>query len=195
MSELVASYERILLGKLKNDDQSAFTVIFSKYYADLVRFSFGFTRNSDVSEEIVQEVFLKFWENRSSLDIHTSLKSFLLKNVQNRSIDSLRHTGITNKYASVVLEHAILSQNDTENYILYSELQANLNQAMHKIPMQYAEVFQMSRLETLNYQEIADKLGVSVRTVEVRISKALGMLREELKDFLLIGLIIHQLFH
>lgn len=195
MSELVASYERILLGKLKNDDQSAFTVIFSKYYADLVRFSFGFTRNSDVSEEIVQEVFLKFWENRSSLDIHTSLKSFLLKNVQNRSIDSLRHTGITNKYTSVVLEHAILSQNDTENYILYSELQANLNQAMHKIPMQYAEVFQMSRLETLNYQEIADKLGVSVRTVEVRISKALGMLREELKDFLLIGLIIYQLFH
>lgn len=195
MSELVASYERILLGKLKNDDQSAFTVIFSKYYADLVRFSFGFTRNSDVSEEIVQEVFLKFWESRSSLDIHTSLKSFLLKNVQNRSIDSLRHTGITNKYTSVVLEHAILSQNDTENYILYSELQANLNQAMHKIPMQYAEVFQMSRLETLNYQEIADKLGVSVRTVEVRISKALGMLREELKDFLLIGLIIYQLFH
>ncbi len=53
----------------------------------------------------------------------------------------------------------------------------------------------MSRLETLNYQEIADKLGVSVRTVEVRISKALGMLREELKDFLLIGLIIYQLFH
>ena len=195
MPELAASYERILLGKLKNNDQSAFTIIFTKYYADLVRFSFGFTRNSDVSEEIVQEVFLKFWENRSSLDIHTSLKSFLLKNVQNRSIDSLRHTGITNKYTSVVLEHAILSQNDTENYILYSELQANLNQAMHKIPMQYAEVFQMSRLETLNYQEIADKLGVSVRTVEVRISKALGMLREELKDFLLIGLIIYQLFH
>jgi len=195
MSELVASYERILLGKLKNDDQSAFTIIFTKYYADLVRFSYGFTRNSNVSEEIVQEVFLKFWENRSSLDIHTSLKSFLLKNVQNRSIDSLRHTGIANKYTSVVLEHAILSQNDTENYILYSELQANLNHAMHKIPMQYAEVFRMSRLETLNYQEIADKLGVSVRTVEVRISKALGMLREELKDFLLIGLIIYQLFH
>ena len=195
MSELVASYERILLGKLKNDDKSAFTVIFTKYYSDLVRFSFGFTRNSDVSEEIVQEVFLKFWENRSSLDIHTSLKSFLLKNVQNRSIDSLRHTGITNKYTSVVLEHAILSQNDTENYILYSELQANLNHAMYKLPVQYAEVFRMSRLETLNYQEIADKLGVSVRTVEVRISKALGMLREELKDFLLIGLIIYQLFH
>jgi len=195
MSELVASYERILLAKLKNDDQSAFTVIFTKYYSDLVRFSFGFTHNADISEEIVQEVFLKFWENRSLLDIHTSLKSFLLKNVQNRSIDSLRHTDITNKYISLVLGHAILSQNDTENYILYSELQTNLNHALDKIPIQYAEVFRMSRMEALKYQEIADKLAISVRTVEARLSKALGMLREELKDFLLLGLIIYQLFH
>lgn len=194
MSELMASYERILLEKLKNDDQSAFTIIFTKYYQDLVRFSFSFTRNSDASEEIVQEVFLKLWENRNSLVIHNSLKSFLLKTVQNRSIDSLRHTDITHKYVSTVLEHPILSENDTENYILHSELEANFNLAMGKIPVQYAEVFRMSRTETLNYQEIAQKLGVSVRTVEVRISKALSLLREELKDFLVIGLILYQLF-
>jgi len=194
MSDLVASYERILLGKLKNDDQSAFTIIFTKYYSDLVRFSFGFTRNSDSSEEIVQEVFLKLWENRSTLDIHTSLKSYLLKNVQNRSIDSLRHATITNKYAAVVLDHPLLSQNDTEDYILFSELEASFNQAMENMPALYAEVFRLSRIETLNYQEIASKLGVSVRTVEVRISKALSLLRAELKDYLLIGLIIYYFF-
>jgi RNA polymerase sigma-70 factor (family 1) len=194
MSDLVASYERLLLGKLKNDDQSAFTIIFTKYYSDLVRFSFGFTRNSDSSEEIVQEVFLKLWENRSTLDIHTSLKSYLLKNVQNRSIDSLRHATITNKYAAVVLDHPLLSQNDTEDYILFSELEASFNQAMENMPALYAEVFRLSRIETLNYQEIASKLKVSVRTVEVRISKALSLLRAELKDYLLIGLIIYYFF-
>jgi RNA polymerase sigma-70 factor (ECF subfamily) len=194
MSDLLASYERILLGKLKNDDQSAFTIIFTKYYSDLVRFSFGFTRNSDSSEEIVQEVFLKLWENRSTLDIHTSLKSYLLKNVQNRSIDSLRHTTISNKYAAVVLDHPLLSQNDTEDYIMFSELEASFNQAMENIPALYAEVFRLSRIETLNYLEIASKLGVSVRTVEVRISKALSLLRAELKDYLLIGLIIYYFF-
>jgi RNA polymerase sigma-70 factor (ECF subfamily) len=194
MSELLASYEKILLEKLKNDDQSAFTALFTKYYQDLVRFSFGITRNSDASEEIVQEVFLKLWENRFAFDIHTSLRSFLLKAVQNRSIDSLRHISIRHKYAAIVLEHPTLLENDTENYILYSELEANFNQAMDKIPTQYAEVFRMSRIETLNYQEIAQKLGVSVRTVEVRIGKALSLLREELKDFLLIGLIINLLF-
>jgi len=195
MSDLLASYESILLRKLKNDDQSAFTIIFTKYYPDLVRFSYGFTRNSDASEEIVQEVFLKLWENRNSMEIHSSLKSFLLKTVQNRSIDSLRHASITHKYASLVLDHPILSENDTENYILFSELENNFDHALEKIPVQYAEVFRMSRMETLNYQEIAAKLGISVRTVEVRIGKALSLLREELKEFLLLSFIFLQLFH
>ena len=195
MSDLQVSYERILLEKLRNGDQSAFTVIFTKYYEDLVRFAFGYTKNSDTSEEIVQEVFLKFWENRDTLVINSSLKSLLLKTVQNRSIDSLRHKSITHKYASVFLEHPILSENDTENYILHSELEAHFNKAMDRIPVEYAEVFRMSRMEALNYQEIARKLGVSVRTVEVRISKALSLLRKELKDFLLIILIAFQLFH
>ncbi len=190
MSAPTASYEQILLSKLKNDDQTAFTIIFTKYYADLVRFSYGFTRNSNASEEIVQEVFLKLWENRNSLEIHTSLKSFLLKSVQNRCIDSLRHAAITSKYASVILDHPILLQNETENYILYSDLETNFNLAIRKIPIQFAEVFRMSRIEMRSYVEIAAILGVSVRTVEVRISKALSLLREELRDFLFIGLIL-----
>ncbi len=194
MSELLSSYERILLEKLKDDDQSAFSILFTRYYQDLVRFSYGFTRDSDASEEIVQEVFLKLWENRNSLLIHNSLKSFLLKSVQNRSIDNLRHSRITSKYASIVLEHPILSGNDTENYILHSELQANFELAMAKIPAQYAEAFRMSRIETLNYQEIAEALGVSVRTVEVRISKALNLLREELKDYLILILMLFHFF-
>jgi RNA polymerase sigma-70 factor (family 1) len=195
MSELTASYERILLEKLKNDDQTSFTILFTKYYQDLVQFSFSFTRNPDASEEIVQDVFMKLWENRYSLEIHNSLKSFLLKTVQNRSINSLRHVNITHKYASLVLEHPLLSENDTENYILHSELEANFNHAMEKIPAQYAEAYRMSRTESLNYHEIALKLGVSVRTVEVRVSKALSLLREELKDFLVLILMMFQLFH
>ncbi len=193
MSDLLASYEKILIGKLINDDQVAFTIIFTRYYEDLVHFSFGITHNSDASEEVVQDVFLKLWENRSKLDIHTSLKSYLLKSVQNRSIDSLRHISITNKYASIVLEHPMLLENDTENYLLFSELENNFAQALGKLPVQNAEVFRMSRIESFNYQEIATKLGISVRTVEVRMSKAISLLREELKDFLILFLIFYLL--
>jgi len=195
MTNLLASYERILIEKLKNSDKSAFTVIFTAYYHDLVRFSFSFTKNSDESEEIVQEAFIKLWEDRNSLIIHNSLKSFLLKSVQNRSIDWLRHSNIRNKYVSVVLDNPILTENDTENYVFYSELESNFNLAMKKVPIEYSEVFRMSRIEALGYQEIAQKLGVSVRTVEVRIGKALCLLREELKDFMILVIIMYQLFH
>lgn len=194
MSDLMDSYEKILIGRLIQDDQLAFTVIFNRYYHDLIRFSLGITRQQNSSEEIVQEVFLRLWENRCKLEIHSSLKSYLLKAVQNKSIDYLRHASITNAYASIVLEHPILFENDTENYVLFSELENNLSEALKKLPNEYSEAFSMSRLESLNYQEIATKLGISVRTVEVRISKAISLLRDELKDFLMILILIYQLF-
>jgi len=195
MTHLSISYEKILVQKLKNNDKSAFTEIFTKYYQDLVRFSFSFTKNIDTSEELVQEVFVKLWENRGSLIIHSSLKSFLLKSVQNKSIDWLRHLNIQHKYASNVLDNPFLSDNDTENYILYSELESTVNQAMKKIPILYSEVLRMSRFESLTYQEIALKLGISVRTVEDRMAKALVFMREELKDFLLLIIVLFQLNH
>lgn len=190
MSMLPDSFEYIFLEKLKNDDQQAFEIIFSKYYSDLVHFSFGYTRKAELSEEIVQDVFLLLWENRKTIVIHNSLKSFLLKSVQNRSIDQLRHLKITSKYASLLLEHAKLSENDIDNYILFSELEKKYSEALVKLPPVIAETFKMSRIEYLNYQEIAKKLNVSIRTVEVRVSKALFFLREELKDFLITILII-----
>jgi len=185
--------ENALVEKLKNNSKSAFSVIFLTYYQDLVRFAFRFTKNADLSEEIVQDVFVKVWEERSTLEIHHSLKSFLLKSVQNLSIDRLRHLNIVNKYASLVLDNPILSENATENYVLRDELELNYIRAMEKIPAEYADVYRMSRVEAQSYHEIAQKLGVSVRTVEVRIGKALSLLREELKDFLITIIIIIQM--
>jgi RNA polymerase sigma-70 factor (family 1) len=193
MTKLPPDYENILLQKLKNNDSSAFTTIFTEYYLDLVKFSYSITKSTDASEELVQDVFLKLWETRVSLIIHSSLRSYLLKTVQNSSIDWLRHASIKNKYASLVLEHPALLENDTENYIFQSELESDLLAALKKIPASYAEAFRMSRVDALNYSQIAEKLGVSVRTVEVRIGKALSLLREELKDYLFTLFLFYQI--
>lgn len=185
--------ENALVEKLKNSSKSAFSVIFLTYYQDLVRFAFRFTKNLETSEEIVQDVFIKIWEERATLEIRHSLKSFLLKSVQNLSIDRLRHLNIVNKYASLVLDNPVLSDNATENYVLRDELELNYIRAMEKIPAEFADVYRLSRIEGKSYSEIAQKLGVSVRTVEVRIGKALILLREELKDFLITIALILQL--
>lgn len=177
--------EQLLVEKLRSGDKTAFTVIFRKYYKDLVCFSFAYTRDTEASEEIIQEVFLKLWEHRSFLQIKTSLKSYLLKAAQNKSIDYLRHNSIQNSYAELVRRMIIPFENDTENYVLHSDLQSAFSAALNKLPAELTETFMMNRKDLLSYSQIAQKQGVSVRTVEVRISKALVLLHKELKDYLL----------
>lgn len=178
------SYDKILIDRLKDDDKTAFTILFSRYYSDLVHFAFSFLHSLDPSEEIVQDIFLKLWENRFSIEIEYSLKSFLLKSVQNRCIDHKRHLEIKQRYTSSVTDHSFDSDQETENYILHSELEFKLRKALEKFPSDLSKPFTMSRFEGMNYEKIAAELGVSVRTIEVRIAKALALLRQELKDFL-----------
>jgi RNA polymerase sigma-70 factor (family 1) len=178
-------YEKFLLKKLAESDNSSFSIIFTIYYSDLVQFAGTFIQDLDTCEEIVQDAFVYFWENRLSLAIHTSLKSYLLKMVQNRCIDWLRHLKIRDQYNAYADLHLCLIENDAENYILCSELEADLEKALCQLPAEISLVFRLNRYEGLTYHEIADRQNVSVRTIEVRMSKALNMLRVYLKDYLI----------
>ena len=112
-----------LVEGIHNNDKASFTAIFLQYYKDLVIFSYSFTKDRNAAEEIVQDVFLKLWENRNYLVIQTSLKSYLLKSVQNLSLDWLRHQKVKSGCAEDILDHSLLYENETENYVLQSELQ------------------------------------------------------------------------
>jgi RNA polymerase sigma-70 factor (family 1) len=193
MTHPLTENERILIEKIRNNDQSALATIFKQYYRDLVTFAWSFCRDSQLSEEIVQDVFLRIWENRVSLDCHSSLKSYLLKAVQNRSINWIRHQEVKNRYTDIILTSPVLAENDTDNYILHSELEQRLKTALDKLPVEVAETFRLSRLDQFSYREISEKLLVSVRTVEVRISKALLLIKSELGDLLLFCLLLFPL--
>jgi RNA polymerase sigma-70 factor (family 1) len=176
--------DQVLVEKIRKNDKLAFSILFTRYYADLVRFSMTITRDKPASEEIVQDLFVRFWEERNDHAGIRSLKSYLLKAAQNRSLDWLRHESIKNSYAAMMLEHPLALRNDTENYLLYSELEAEMQSALEKLPEECAEVFRKSRLEALKYEEIAEMMGISVRTVENRISKSIQLLRVQLRDFI-----------
>ena len=175
-------------------DRQAFSVVFRQYYPDLVHFAHTFLKDRSTAEEIVQDVFIRLWENRSLFCITVSLKSFLLKAVQNKCIDQLRHLKVRSQYQSAVLEHPPLYENDTEQYLLYSELQRDLQKALKALPGELSEVFVMSRLQGRTYSEVAGKLNVSVRTIENRISKALAFLREQLSDYFKLLLVFFSVF-
>jgi len=179
------SVEKLLVEKLKGGDKSAFSFLFTGYYSDLVMFAATFLKNVDSSEEIVQDVFLKLWEDRDSIIITTTLKSFLLKLVQNRCLDQFRHIKVRNSYFASVMNSPILLECDTENYILRSEIERIVEKALDKIPYEISEPFKLNRYKGLKYKEIASMMHVSDRTIEVRIGKVLQILRVDLKDYLI----------
>lgn len=189
MEKLDTQQENFLLSALRQDNKEAFSLLFQKYYADLVLFCGSFVRDKSSCEDIVQSIFLKLWNDRKNIRIETSLKSYLLRAVRNSCFDEFRHLEIVRQYESDP-DHSVLDSYDTDNYILYSDLSAHLQQALDQLPAAYREAFEMNRFEGLKYREIAVRLNVSERTVEVRVSKALEMLRKLLKDFYQIALII-----
>lgn len=178
--------EKVLVSRLLAGDRSAFSIIFNAYYKDLVLFAASFSHDLDNAEEIVQDAFVKLWEEHESIKINSSLKSYLLKIVQNKCIDCYRHTMVMRSHIDFMTDNLCLIDYETDNYILYSELQEQLEAALNKLPEEISEVFKMNRNKGLKYKEIAELLGVSVRTVEVRIGKALHTLRYHLREYLFI---------
>ena len=164
-------------------DSSAFENIFSAYYKDLVVFALRYTNDLNAAEEIVQDTFVKIWEEHRSISITVSLRSYLMKIVKNDFLDRLRHDKIVKNHNVFVQENSPLFENETESYLLQSELQGLIDEALKKLPDEIAETFRLNRFKGMKYREIAKMYGISERTVEVRIGKALHMLRICLKDY------------
>ncbi|MFT3752241.1 MAG: RNA polymerase sigma-70 factor [Paludibacter sp.] len=175
---------QLLLSALKSGNKNAFTLLFRKYYKDLVLFGGNFISDKAFCEDIVQSVFLRLWENRATFEITTSLRSFLLQSVRNGCLDYIRHTMVVREHEKFSEWVGYSSDFGTENYVLYSELHEKLAAVMKELPSDCREAFMMNRFEGLKYKEIASKLSVSERTIEVRIGKALKLLRQYLHEYL-----------
>lgn len=176
-----------LLAGLKDNSHGSYSILFQTYYKDLVLFAGTMIRDKSACEDIVQNIFLKLWNERETLEIETSLKSYLLRAVRNSCIDFIRHKKIVDNYANAIF--AMDGDYTTEDYVLHSDLNKHLQKAILKLPEKQREAFVLSRFQDMKYKEIAKKLNIAERTVEDRISKALSQLRLELKDFLLLVII------
>lgn len=157
-------------------------MVFRDYYKPLVRYGTTFLKDSDEAEDIVQQVFVSLWEKRTQLDIHTSIRAVLYKSVQNACLNKIKHLKIRNNYTEEL--KATAAYEDSSDPAQVNELNERIRMAMETMPEQCGRIFKMSRFEQLRYQEIADQLGLSVKTVENQMGKALKIVREELKDYL-----------
>jgi len=165
-----------------------FEEAFKSNFKALYAYSYTMLQDEGMAEEIVQTVFLKLWENRERMTIHTSLRAYLYKSVYNESLNYLKHRKVQRRY----MEEAMVAhkQQQTEETEADNELQRQLQRALRQLPEKCRTVFQLSRFEELKYQEIAERLGISLKTVEAHMGKALKLLRIQLADFLPLLLIV-----
>lgn len=181
-------YENVLIGRLKAGDQTAFELLFHFYYPGLVMYSTQFTADRMEAEEIVQDFFVKLWQRHPQITLTESLKSYFFSSIKNGSLNFLKHKKVEEKYIRKMTELASQHLAYIPDLYVDSELQEKVKNAIDLLPEKCREIFIMSRIQGLKNEEIATNLNISKRTVETQISKALKVLRVELKDY--IGLMI-----
>ena len=179
--------------ELKEGDINAFEMFFKTYYQPLCNYAYSFIRDRDEAEEIVQSAFLAMWEKRETLDIKTSLKSYLYTMVRNTSLNVIKHEKIKQKYIGEALAVEERSHDNVVQKVLSSELEEKIHHAMESLPEQCRLVFKLSRFEELKYSEIAEQLEISIKTVENQMGKALKIMREQLRDYLAILILLMNL--
>lgn len=164
-----------------------FEQVFKEHYKRLYAYAVTILKDEVMGEEMVQQVFLKLWETDGLDNITGSVTGYLYRAVHNASLNHLKHLKVRQAYQTYV---ATQPQYETATEtIAVKELQTRLDKALNDLPEQCRTIFQMSRFEHLKYQEIADKLQLSVKTVENQIGKALRILRDKLADYLPAALI------
>lgn len=169
---------------LGRTDEKVFEQVFKTHFKALHSYAYTILKDDAIAEEMVQNVFFKLWEKKEQLDIQTSLKAYLYKAVYHESLNYLKHQKVKSVHQAYAMHSTDHTSNLAEKKLLQGELENKLQMAMNDLPEQCRTIFQLSRFEELKYREIADTLGLSVKTVENQMGKALKILRSKLVEFL-----------
>jgi RNA polymerase sigma-70 factor (ECF subfamily) len=175
--------DRDLLERLRQGDTAAFDAIFRTWYGPLVGTAERMLRDRAVAEELVQDVMLELWRRRETLTADGSAQAYLFQATRNRVLNHLRHLKIEQRSESEVRSEAS-STPHADAAVVQEELDVAVQRAVQSLPERCREVFELSRVHGLKYAEIARTLGISVKTVEAQMGKALRTLRERLAAWL-----------
>ncbi len=162
-------------------NQFTFQKVFDIYYNPLCRFAAGYLQDTDDAQEIVQQVFINMWQNRETINPQGQIRSYLFTSVKNRCLNHIRDRKKFRSYyldVEVELEIPVLEKDN----LLEKDIEKQLAETLDKLPEKCRKVFMLCRFEDMKYKEVARKLDISQKTVEAQMSKALRILREELKD-------------
>ena len=180
----------IYAGSHSNRETHDWDRVYLDNYTGLHQYAFTILNDESLAEEMIHRVFLRILEKKESVAIHTSLKAYLYRSVHNECLNHLKHQKVKQDYQAQAAYAANRQPADPSSKLHYQELEQRLREAMNQLPEQCRTIFQLSRFEELKYAEIASQLGLSVKTVENQISKALKKIRAHLAGFLIPALLL-----
>ncbi len=171
--------ELVSFSDIRNGSEKAFNKAFELYYTSLCYFADHILHDFDLSRSVVQQVFVDMWVKREKLQV-ISLKAYLFQSARNAAFDVLKHKKAESKYLSMLDQS---EKGQMTDWIENAELADQINKAIDKLPEKCRQIFILCRFEELKYAEIAEKLDISVKTVEMQVSIALKKLKAELSDY------------
>ena len=175
---------------LRSGNETIFEEVFRSYYPALCRYARSILNEPEAAEEAVQQTFIAIWEKRESIHFTVSLKAYLYRAVHNRCLNQIEKQKIRQQYAADHQQQPEIAAMPADSMHRQKELQDLIRQAIDRLPEQCGKIFRLSRFEEMKYAEIAEHLGISIKTVENQMGKALRLMREELKEYLPVLLLI-----
>lgn len=165
-----------VLYELKKGSENSFDLLFARYYAELVYYAFSFTSDRNISEDLVQDFFVKFWVQKKYNNVSSSLRHYLFFSIRNACINYLRDNKLCVNFENLEFE---LVENeadsDTEEK---EEIYKKIIKSVDKLPVERKKIFTLCYFHNMKYKEVADLLDISINTVKVQIGRALKFIRE-----------------
>jgi len=183
-----------LVLKLQKGDVDAFDIIYKKYAGKLYGFTLKYLKSTDETEELVQSVFLKVWENYKTLKKESSFKSYLFTIAYNEICNTFRRRSHLQKFIGEQLNDSSQTSNETEELIDYNSIRERVEQIVSKLPERQRTIFLKSREEGKSNKEIASELELSSGTVDNYISESLKFIRSNMQDKNFSALLLFSLF-
>jgi RNA polymerase sigma-70 factor, ECF subfamily len=177
------------IARIRESDRDAFEALVRHYSDRLCAFIYNTTHDVEATKELVQDLFLWIWRHRHEWDIRGGLTTYLYRSARNRSVSYLRHDRLERRWheetaRSGEYEFDRAEPAHTDEHATVAELSAAIDRAVASLPERCREVFTLNRRHHLSYREVAETLGISVKTVEVHMGRALVALRRQLSDWI-----------
>lgn len=170
--------DKELIERLKSDDETAFRKVFDCYHRKIYQFAYGFLKDHDLSEEVVQDVFLNFWLYRGRLSSDAAIAPLLFTVARRNVINHWRKMASSNKFRQQLADALEETENSTEAFTMSRELEQISQSALQLLTEQQRQVYILSREEELTYDEIAERMQISRHTVKYHMTNALAIIRK-----------------